>query len=140
MKQIHIFMFFFFLQLIITLGSITILACYTSYVSFHMPCHVSMRIEEKLIDQPQVYQHSHGNKQNTKGLPINAYLEADYHLLAVTILDALSCALFILSTLVLCGDAREEAIQDEYVARVRASIYWNDKSTLTHIARRLLYK
>lgn len=88
-----------------------------------MPCHAAIRLGDKWAEEKQVYQHSSSKTSAAKGMPINAYVENDYQLLAVTILDALACILFLVSTMVLCSDAREEAIQDEYVARVRASIY-----------------
>lgn len=88
-----------------------------------MPCHASVRLGDKWTDSPQVYQHSSAKTNAAKGAPINAYLELDYQLLLVTLLDALACMFFTISTMVLCCDAREEAIQDEYVARVRTSIY-----------------
>ena len=91
-----------------------------------MPCHGGSRIGEKWTDERQVYQYSSGGGSKNapgKGAVINAYLENDYQIMAVTTLDAIACFFFSISTLVLCGDAREEAIQDEYVARVRASIY-----------------
>jgi len=111
------------IKLIITLGALTLLTCFASYTSFSMPCHAAGRIGEKWTTDRQVYQQSHGGRHLTKGTPLNAYVELDYHLLIVTALDAGACALFLMSTMFLCGDAREEAIQDEYVARVRASIY-----------------
>ena len=88
-----------------------------------MPCHASGRIGEKWTEERQVYQHSQSGKGQGKGAPINAYVEQDYQLLTVTLLDAGTFTFLLISTIVLCFDAREEAIQDEYVARVRASIY-----------------
>lgn len=87
-----------------------------------MPCHSKVRIGERMTEHRQVYQHSKATNA-PKGTPVNAYVESDYQILLVTGLDALCCFFLMISTLVLCSDAREEAIQDEYVARVRTSIY-----------------
>ncbi|XP_054158753.1 uncharacterized protein LOC128957062 [Oppia nitens] len=67
-----------------------------------------------------IYPH-HSTKDKISG--INAYVEWDVIMLGITGIDGLAAFLLFLSTVVLCLDAREEAIQDEYVARVRSSIY-----------------
>jgi len=100
------------------MGGITILTSYTAYIAFQMPCHTQVLVGDKQISKTQVYHHNSKDKS-----PVNAYMEADMFMLAVTVMDAFAGLLFFLATVTLCVDAREEAIQDEYVARVRSSVY-----------------
>jgi hypothetical protein len=100
------------------MGGITILMCYTAYTAFQMPCHSQVIIAGKLSTTKQAYHHNTKDK-----IPVNAYSEEDLFLLAVTVMDAFAGLLFLLATVILSIDAREEAIQDEYVARVRGSVY-----------------
>ncbi len=101
------------------MGGITILMCYTAYTAFQMPCHSQVQIGGKTISTKKLAYH-HNTKDKT---PVNAYVEEDLFMLAVTVMDAFAGFLFFLGTVILCIDAREEAIQDEYVARVRGSAY-----------------
>ncbi|CAG2122596.1 unnamed protein product, partial [Medioppia subpectinata] len=112
--------FGFHLLVIIILGGITILISYASYVAFQMPCHSQSReTGEKTVNAGK-HAYPHNSKDKN---PVNAYIEEDILMLAVTGMDAFAAFLLFLSTVVLCVDAREEAIQDEYVARVRSSVY-----------------
>ncbi len=100
------------------MGGITILSCYTAYTAFQMPCHSQVQIAGKLINTKLAYHHNSKDKT-----PVNAYVEEDLFILAVTVMDAFAGLLFLLATIILGIDAREEAIRDEYVARVRGSAY-----------------
>ena len=90
-----------------------------------MPCHSQLRVGEgEKVDssgKPAYNMIYHPNSKDKN--PVNAYIEEDILMLAVTAMDGFAAFLFFLSTVILCVDAREEAIQDEYVARVRSSIY-----------------
>ena len=87
-----------------------------------MPCHSQLRVGEAKQANSAGKQAYHPNSKDK--ISVNAYLEGDILMLAVTAMDGIAAFLFFLSTVILCVDAREEAIQDEYVARVRSSIYW----------------
>ena len=108
-------------KVIIILGGITLLTSYASYVAFQMPCHSQLRAGEGKQSQSSGKQAYHPNSKDKN--PVNAYIEEDILMLAVTAMDGFAAFLFFLSTVILCVDAREEAIQDEYVARVRSSAY-----------------
>ncbi|KAI2802597.1 hypothetical protein BLOT_010055, partial [Blomia tropicalis] len=91
---------------------------------------------EKWTEERQVYQHSQSGKGQGKGAPINAYVEQDYQLLTVTLLDAGTFTFLLISTIVLCFDAREEAIQDEYVARKKRfpiSCFWHSNLAIVFV-------
>ena len=89
-----------------------------------MPCHSQFRNggDPKQTANSGTKQAYHPTNSKDKS-PVNAYIEGDILMLAVTAMDAMAAFLFFLSTVILCIDAREEAIQDEYVARVRSSVY-----------------
>lgn len=92
------------------MGSVASLSFYAAYSAFYMPC----KVDPELGTDKQIWTRSLKDKQ-----PINAFAEEDYEMLLVTLIDTLIGLALFTSTVVFFIDAREQAMQDEYVVRVR---------------------
>lgn len=108
--------------MIIILGGITVLSFYSSYDAYHKPCHLNstnvnlntnLNVNKINIDT----KYSTLTRLSKDKTPVNAYIEQDDFMMAVTGLDLLAAGFLLITTIVLVVDAREQAIQDDYVAR-----------------------
>ncbi len=100
------------------MSGITLLISYTAYIAFQMPCFSHMQTGDESGDKMGIV---HSNYK----VIINAYGENDMLMLAVTVMDAFAGLLILLSTVILCVDcdAKTEESQNEYVPRIRTSVY-----------------
>ena len=110
--------------MIIILGGITVLSFYSSYDAYHKPCHLNStnvnlntNLNVNKINSDDKY--STFTRLSKDKTPVNAYIEQDDFMMAVTGLDLLAAGFLLITTIVLVVDAREQAIQDDYVARVQ---------------------